>query len=434
MSLVGSVVLSGIPAPAFAATPTYAPVFYYYHPDHLGSAQLMTDRAGEIVQHYGYHTYGSERYRANTSAFSVSSRYTGQTLDEDTGLYYYGARYYDPELARFIQADSTVPDPEFSQAYNRYAYVYNNPLKFSDPTGQNPYWMAAAGGFAGAYMGAMQAAWAGGSIIMGAYVGLVNGAAGTTVIPTTNNGSTVLTSALTGNTSTSSFTSESNASTWSYSDTSEPETTPDYPSTSYDPDWSPATYDYGRGTNPTGEDLRYAASEAGHKALDLVGYFDPTPIADSINAAWYASEGRRGAATISAMAMIPYVGDLGKAGRQGLRALRYSDDVAKGLRRGWKVGDPITNLTRSGRTPTWSTVRRRLWRNEAFYKANEYSAENVARMRRGLAEQRPNPVTGILESREWHHNPAMRDGGLYEVEKVWLSDHARIDKYRHVKQ
>ena len=142
MSLVGSIVLSGIPAPAFA-TPTYDPVFYYYHADHLGSAQLMTDRAGEVVQHYSYHTHGSERYRHNTSAFSVSSRYTGQTLDEETGLYYYGARYYDPEVARFIQADSTVPDPEFSQAYNRYAYVHNNPLKFTEATGQSP-WAAVA--------------------------------------------------------------------------------------------------------------------------------------------------------------------------------------------------------------------------------------------------------------------------------------------------
>ena len=54
------------------------------------------------------------------------------------------ARYYDPEVARFIQADSTVPDPEFSQAYNRYAYVYNNPLKFTDPTGQFPFAFAFA--------------------------------------------------------------------------------------------------------------------------------------------------------------------------------------------------------------------------------------------------------------------------------------------------
>jgi RHS repeat-associated protein len=133
-----------MPTAAYAGpgTPDYDPVFYYYHPDHLGSSQLMTDRDGDVVQQYGYSPFGREDYKNNTLAFSVSNRYTGQTLDEETGLYYYGARYYDPELARFIQADSTVPDGEFSQAYNRYAYVYNNPLKFTDPTGQNPFLIA----------------------------------------------------------------------------------------------------------------------------------------------------------------------------------------------------------------------------------------------------------------------------------------------------
>ena len=51
------------------------------------------------------------------------------------GLYYYGARYYDPALGRFIQPDSIVPSPANSQALNRYAYVYNNPLRYTDPTG-----------------------------------------------------------------------------------------------------------------------------------------------------------------------------------------------------------------------------------------------------------------------------------------------------------
>ncbi len=105
----------------------------------------MTDADGDIVQHYGYQPYGSEREGiSNSNAFPVSSRYTGQTLDTETGLYYYGARYYDPEIARFIQADTVVPDPGSSQAYNRYAYVYNNPLKFSDPTGHFPWAVAAA--------------------------------------------------------------------------------------------------------------------------------------------------------------------------------------------------------------------------------------------------------------------------------------------------
>lgn len=79
--------------------------------------------------------FGKERYAQETQAFKVTDRYTGQKLDEDTGLYFYGSRYYDPELARFIQADTVVPSATTSQALNRYAYVKNNPLKFTDPTG-----------------------------------------------------------------------------------------------------------------------------------------------------------------------------------------------------------------------------------------------------------------------------------------------------------
>ncbi|GEM_PF-6970920 len=98
----------------------------------------MTDRDGNLVQHYGYYPFGSERYENNQQAFSVSNRYTGQILDEDTGLYYYGARYYDPQLGRFIQADPIVPGPDNSQAFNRYSYCFNNPLQFIDPTGHAP--------------------------------------------------------------------------------------------------------------------------------------------------------------------------------------------------------------------------------------------------------------------------------------------------------
>jgi RHS repeat-associated protein len=98
----------------------------------------MTDRDGDPVQHYGYQPFGNERYKHNTSAFSVTNRYTGQQLDEDTGLYFYGSRYYDPALARFIQPDFVVPSSNNSQAFNRYSYCYNNPLIFTDPTGNLP--------------------------------------------------------------------------------------------------------------------------------------------------------------------------------------------------------------------------------------------------------------------------------------------------------
>jgi RHS repeat-associated protein len=60
--------------------------------------------------------------------------FTGQRLD-GTGLYYYGARYYDPEIGRFISPDTIIPDPANPQALNRYSYCINNPLKYNDPTG-----------------------------------------------------------------------------------------------------------------------------------------------------------------------------------------------------------------------------------------------------------------------------------------------------------
>ena len=142
--VMASVILAGFPQDAFADSPTDYPVFYYYHGDHLGSSSIMTDRDGDIVQHYGYTAFGNQQYTQSSTAFSVTSRYTGQQIDEDTGLYFYQSRYGacpvmplngDPQLARFVQADTIVPSAETSLALNRYAYVRNNPLKFTDPSG-----------------------------------------------------------------------------------------------------------------------------------------------------------------------------------------------------------------------------------------------------------------------------------------------------------
>ena len=66
------------------------------------------------------------------------NQYTGQESDlAETGLYYYGARYYDPAIGRFITADSIVQDPGDPQSFNRYSYVRNNPLRYVDPTGHD---------------------------------------------------------------------------------------------------------------------------------------------------------------------------------------------------------------------------------------------------------------------------------------------------------
>ncbi|MCP4089460.1 MAG: RHS repeat-associated core domain-containing protein, partial [Gammaproteobacteria bacterium] len=73
-------------------------------------------------------------------------RYTGQRLDEAIGLYYYNARYYDPALGRFAQADTIVPEPGNPQSLNRYTYVGNQPTIYNDPSGNCPWCIAAIGG------------------------------------------------------------------------------------------------------------------------------------------------------------------------------------------------------------------------------------------------------------------------------------------------
>ncbi len=78
-----------------------------------------------------YNAYG--RYRSG-GTLPTDRRYTGQQRD-DTGLYYYNARYYDPQIGTFLSPDTLVPDPGNVQAYNRYLYALGNPVKLADSTG-----------------------------------------------------------------------------------------------------------------------------------------------------------------------------------------------------------------------------------------------------------------------------------------------------------
>jgi RHS repeat-associated protein len=76
---------------------------------------------------------------------SPDKLFTGQRLDS-TGLYYYGARYYDATIGRFISADTIVPDPANPQAYNKYSYCINNPLSCIDPSGHDYVFVCGSGG------------------------------------------------------------------------------------------------------------------------------------------------------------------------------------------------------------------------------------------------------------------------------------------------
>lgn len=77
-----------------------------------------------------------------TGAADPKHKFTGQEEDDSTRLYYYGARYYDPQVGRFITPDTFVQAPSDPQSFNRYAYCRNNPIKFTDPTGN--FWFIPA--------------------------------------------------------------------------------------------------------------------------------------------------------------------------------------------------------------------------------------------------------------------------------------------------
>lgn len=104
----------------------------YFHQDHLTGTSVMSNASGATVSTVKYFPFGATR--SESSTLPTDKKFTGQRLDS-TGLYFYNARYYDPEIGRFVSADLLVPTPAFPQAFNRYAYGVNNPTRYTDPTG-----------------------------------------------------------------------------------------------------------------------------------------------------------------------------------------------------------------------------------------------------------------------------------------------------------
>lgn len=104
---------------------------YYYHADGLGSIIAITDSNGNVVQRYEYNSFGEITYQQDAN-FKQPYTYTGREYDEESGLYYYRARYYDAKIGRFITQDpiSFVGGDE-----NLYSYVWQNPVNWIDPLG-----------------------------------------------------------------------------------------------------------------------------------------------------------------------------------------------------------------------------------------------------------------------------------------------------------
>ena len=108
-----------------------------YHTDHLGSSTYLTDNFGRPSHYYETLPFGEMMVEHNQSASVPSGigydnkyKFNGKELDDATGMYYYGARYYDPRISIFVSVD-----PLAEQTMTPYQYVHNNPIMFTDPTG-----------------------------------------------------------------------------------------------------------------------------------------------------------------------------------------------------------------------------------------------------------------------------------------------------------
>lgn len=103
--------------------------------NHLGSASLELDDKAQLISYEEYHPFGTTSYRAANSAIEANARqyrYTGKEKDEETGLYYHGARYYAPWLGRWTAADPS----DLADGINVYRFNRNNPIRFLDPNGR----------------------------------------------------------------------------------------------------------------------------------------------------------------------------------------------------------------------------------------------------------------------------------------------------------
>ncbi|RCX00993.1 RHS repeat-associated protein [Schleiferia thermophila] len=112
-------------------------ILFYYHPDYLGHVEYVTDGAGVPYQYFHYSPWGesliSQTRTPNSTGFSTPYRFNAKELDSESGLFYYGARYYHPVVSKWLSVDPMAHEREWLSSYN---FVQNNPILRVDPDGR----------------------------------------------------------------------------------------------------------------------------------------------------------------------------------------------------------------------------------------------------------------------------------------------------------
>ena len=105
---------------------------FYFHPDHLGSSSYITNLDGNVTQHMEYLPFGETLVDEHTNSNNSPFKFNGKELDEETGNYYYGARYYNPKWSIWLSVDPLAGE---MPSWSSYAYTFENPIRYTDPTG-----------------------------------------------------------------------------------------------------------------------------------------------------------------------------------------------------------------------------------------------------------------------------------------------------------
>ncbi len=400
----------------------------YYLYDGRGSvAGLTGSNSGSMIT-YRYDAYNPYQYNAE---------YT----DSSTGLQYLRARYYDSSQGRFTAKDTYLGNVEYPLSRNLYTYCYNNPLNYADPSGHFAITTAI---IVGAAIGAVVSGglnvysqykqnngnlnknnfnWGSFALntVIGGVAGAVGGYAGAYAYGAlaATYGTTVLTAAGTTSVLTGSQIIGASALSSAVGGIAN-------------------RFVY---TGLSTGNVRQAVRDASNPVnvlIDMAVGAGMSLVSLGINKIQTTAEYQIAKAKIESFKKFCKDGVAKITNQKVPSPVDIPEETLihnyNNAQKGWHVGDPIDKLTSAGKEPAWSTVRQRYWKNEAFYNAESYSAENLARMQKGLAPQRVNPLTGELESMELHHIDPQRNNGpnTYDnLEKLWPDEHAAIDEYRH---
>jgi RHS repeat-associated protein len=135
--LANHVYVNGVRIASLAPAGSGALAVRYYLTDQVNSVKVVLDGQGNMLSHDEYHPYGAAFLHEGIS--TMSPKFNSHEKDEESGLDFFNARHYDPEVTHFVTPDTVIDGEAVTQSWNRYMYVQGNPIRYGDPTGHTMF-------------------------------------------------------------------------------------------------------------------------------------------------------------------------------------------------------------------------------------------------------------------------------------------------------